>query len=413
MDRDQNRLPYLDALRGCAIIMVILVHTSQAVPPLSSIAHMFAWAGQMGVQLFFLASAYSLCFVQQQPRDTQNPTLGFYIRRYFRVAPLYYVAILFYGAMAMLSAPDGIWAHTENYTAPTIAANTLLIQGFVQNGNNSVVPGGWSVGTEVAFYLVFPVLWNFVQAKKDQQVRRASMLLLAALTICALHVAWLSAHGVTVTNNSFSYFNIANQLPVFALGALAYVLWPKPQNERFPMAAVPLLCLFTTVSVYLAGKDVPFAFSLLPFTAGLAFMQLLRILRALPEIRWLQAVGRQSYSIFLFHFVFAWHVSKAAADVMGTHIPADVLWLLLSGMALLGSYAVAVLIGSQIEKIGIACGHALVRHLSRDQRVYKLRPANAARTHVFDVPMPRRPQPEGLKPFMIPAQRGGQPTLQK
>ena len=415
MDHDQNRLPYIDALRGCAIIMVILVHTSQAVPPLSPLAHVFAWAGQMGVQLFFLASAYSLCFSQHEHGDTQNQTVGFYIRRYFRIAPLYYVAILFYGALAFLSAPNGIWAHTENYTAPTIAANTFLIQGFVPNGNNTVVPGGWSVGTEVAFYLVFPLLWTFVQAKKGQQTRRASMLLVAALAISALHVVWLSAHGATVTNNSFAYFNIANQLPVFALGILSYVLWPKSKNERFPITAVALLCLFTGVSVLLAGKDIPFAFSLLPITAGLAFMQLLRILRALPEIRWLQAVGRQSYSIFLFHFVFAWHVSKAAADVVGLHIPADALWLLLSAMALLGSHAVAVLMGSHVERIGIACGHALARHLSRDQRAYKLRPINAVRRRALDVhvPLPRREQAVGLKPFMIPARRGERPTLHK
>lgn len=381
MNRDRNRLPYIDALRGCAIIMVVLVHTSQAVPGLSSIAGGLAWAGQMGVQLFFLASAYSLCFVQNRPRDEQNPTLEFYIRRYFRIAPLYYVAILFYGAMAMLSAVGGIWANPGNYTASTIAANTFLIHGFVENGNNSVVPGGWSVGTEVAFYLAFPFLWNFIRAGKSRASRRATMLLVAALTISALHVVWVSAHGTAITNNSFSYFNIANQLPVFLLGVLAYALWPeRKEGERFPFAAVALLCFFTVISVLLVAKNVPFAFALLPFTSGLAFMQLPRILRALPEVRWLQSVGRQSFAIYIFHFVFAWHVSKAAVNAAGTTLPADALWLLLCAMALLGSYAVAVVLGSPIERAGIACGHALVRSLSRDQRAYKFRPINIMRT---------------------------------
>ena len=404
MTRDPLRLPYIDALRGCAIIMVVLVHTAQAVPGLSSVARGFAWSGQMGVQLFFLASAYSLCFVQEQQHNHQNPTLSFYIRRYFRVAPLYYVSIVFYGLLAALSPPDGIWAHPGNYTAPTIAANALLIHGFVENGNNSVVPGGWSVGTEVAFYLVFPVLWNFVQRKKDDRLRRVSVPLFAALALSALYVAWNAVHGTVISNNSFSYFNIASQLPVFLLGMIAYVMWPEKKDAGFPHLALPLLLLFATLSVLLVAKNVSFAFSLLPITSGLAFTQVLRILRGLPEIRWLQAIGRQSYAIYIVHFIFAWHLSKALANNFGATIPADALWLLLSTVAIASSYTAAWLIGSPIETLGIACGRVVVRHLSRDQYVrgHLQESTRRMRPEFLPAPIPAVPQLASIKPFIIP-----------
>ena len=407
MTRDHSRLPYIDAMRGCAIIMVILVHTSQAVAGLSPVARGLAWAGQMGVQLFFLASAYSLCFVQDQQRQDQNATLRFCVRRYFRIAPLYYVAIAFYGLIAVTSAPDGIWAHRSDYTGTAIAANTLLIHGFVERANNTIVPGGWSIGTEVAFYLLFPLLWNFVRRNKEECPRRAVFnrtlgLLFAALALSTLYAAWQSAHGAPVSNNSFAYFSIVNQLPVFLLGMLAYSLWPRRSDHaRFPFGALLLLSLFAVISSVLVAAHAPFAFSVLPVTCGLAFMQLLRILRSLPEIRWLQAIGQQSYSLYIFHFVFAWHLSKAMGGMVGARIPADALWLILACVAIAGSYVIALVFGSPIEKLGIACGRIVAARLARTVRPASMadgaRPLVAAGTSLAHAR--RRERPEIRRPL--------------
>jgi peptidoglycan/LPS O-acetylase OafA/YrhL len=50
---NDNRLQWLDSLRGVAILGVVLVHCGQR--PLSSVwLSNFAAAGQYGVQLFFI-----------------------------------------------------------------------------------------------------------------------------------------------------------------------------------------------------------------------------------------------------------------------------------------------------------------------------------------------------------------------
>ncbi len=48
-----EKLDYIDIVRGIAILMVILVHTSQAVNGVSQLVGDINRYGQMGVQLFF------------------------------------------------------------------------------------------------------------------------------------------------------------------------------------------------------------------------------------------------------------------------------------------------------------------------------------------------------------------------
>lgn len=85
---------YIDIVRGVAILGVIAVHSHQGIKNLSTpISWIFNY-GQLGVQLFFIASALTLCLSTRE-RDETSPYY-FYIRRYFRIAPLYYFAIFLY-----------------------------------------------------------------------------------------------------------------------------------------------------------------------------------------------------------------------------------------------------------------------------------------------------------------------------
>ncbi len=155
-----EKLDYIDIARGIAILMVMLVHTSQAVNGVSQLVGDIDRYGQMGVQLFFVASAYTLCFSSVKRSDESQPLVSFLIRRFFRIAPLYYVAIVAYflaesnmHILALIKLPCSL------YNFETIAANILFIHGFVLSANNNIVPGGWSIGTEMAFYLLFPILF--------------------------------------------------------------------------------------------------------------------------------------------------------------------------------------------------------------------------------------------------------------
>ena len=87
------RLDFIDCLRGVAISGFVLVHTGQIIdglpPRLASL-----WRdGGMGVELFFLLSALTLATIyRHRPRNVTT----FLIRRFFRIAPMFYLGAAFY-----------------------------------------------------------------------------------------------------------------------------------------------------------------------------------------------------------------------------------------------------------------------------------------------------------------------------
>ncbi|WP_194967239.1 acyltransferase family protein [Escherichia coli] len=56
-----KKYDYIDVLRALAILGVIAVHASQNIPNLNSVLGGVFNYGQLGVQLFFIASAVTLC----------------------------------------------------------------------------------------------------------------------------------------------------------------------------------------------------------------------------------------------------------------------------------------------------------------------------------------------------------------
>ncbi len=110
-------LGFIDALRGWAFLLVLLLHTSIAVDlgtsgidaRLKSVCQI----GGYGVQLFFVISAFTLFqSLETRSREDRRPWPAFLARRLFRIAPLFWVAILFYLAWYWpgqpFFAPDGV-----------------------------------------------------------------------------------------------------------------------------------------------------------------------------------------------------------------------------------------------------------------------------------------------------------------
>ena len=152
MSNPVRRFSYIDALRGYAILMVIAVHTSQVFPDLPKSLSTILNQGARGVQLFFVTSALTLSMSWVSRKES---ALAFYLRRFFRIAPMFWLAIPFFvwldGTGRTLYAPEGIGVRH-------IAMTAMFVHGLWPDTITSVVPGGWSVADEVIFYALFPVM---------------------------------------------------------------------------------------------------------------------------------------------------------------------------------------------------------------------------------------------------------------
>jgi len=316
--------------------------------------------GQMGVQLFFVASAYTLCLSWQQRRqDETRPVRRFLLRRFFRIAPLYFLGVAVFAGLHF-SQPGPVAA--APYTASNVLANVLLLHGFVPAAQNSIVPGGWSIGVEVAFYALFPLLMG-ARAALPRSVAVLPVTVAAAAAALALNLGVQAATVGVVDNNSAAYFHPLNQLPVFHIG-MAWFEWqrraaPAPHGL---VAGLGVASLLATAWLWRSGLAL--AFALVPVTAGLAFAALASVASGLP-LRWsrglpagLCAVGRLSFAIYVIHVLFAWHALRPLALAGGWR--GDLPYLAALAVVTLLSCGVALGLARWVERPGIALGRALI-----------------------------------------------------
>lgn len=366
MGVEHGKLGYIDALRGIAILMVVLVHTAQTVPNLSQATQAVAIYGQMGVQLFFVASAYTLCLATVQRSNEAGALGAFYLRRFFRIAPLYYVAIALYAALhfASPSVASVTGMERDGYTAGNIAANIFFVHGLVPSANNTIVPGGWSIGTEMLFYLVFPFLFSL--SSKFSLSRVQLIALVAAGIALNLVVQWLLVGPAgALVNNSFAYFSLLNQLPVFLLG-MAVFWWHRldadSQKPTRPFLHWVGFLTLTVVTLLLWKSRWPMAFALIPAVAGLSFLCLLNAARALrTHPAWLRAVGRVSYSMYVFHFLFAWLLMRLVVPKVPAGVPPSVVLVIGFLAAAVLTFLLARVTERLLERPGIALGSVCVK----------------------------------------------------
>ncbi len=363
-----SNLQYIDSLRGVAILMVILVHTSQTVSGLHSYIQTVCNFGQMGVQLFFVLSAFTLCLSMER-RSGQSGLGSFYNRRFFRIAPLYYFGIVFYlffySTINFFS--DDYFFSTDQYTSLNISANLFFFHGFYPPANNNIVPGGWSIGTEMAFYLIFPFL--FLLYKRFREYKAALFLIpVTGLLITYSIFLLLSALGIkNINNDSFYYFNLINQLPVFLLGISFYFMplnfKPKKFLHNIVAFAILIFLLFVAVFVFSRTRDI----TMKPFISGVAFLSLLFVFRTVKflNFEWLQNLGRLSYSIYLFHFVFAWVLSSVIVELLKGSLDSNLLLFICFTVSVLLSAFVANLSSPLIEKPGIHLGNKVLLYFKK------------------------------------------------
>jgi peptidoglycan/LPS O-acetylase OafA/YrhL len=204
---------YIDSLRGYAILGVLAVHSwvFADIRPTTGMSYVFFSCGSRGVQLFFLISTITLFFSYKARQHAEHFTAAnFFIRRFFRIAPMYWVGIVLYNVIV------------ARHSIPLVPS-IFFIFGFSPETINTVFPGSWSVAVEWCFYFALPLL--FVSIRNVL----SAMLLLLGTTLLAHYTYGLYAshYFPFVDKDAVSNFNflwIGNQAPVFALGILLYMV---------------------------------------------------------------------------------------------------------------------------------------------------------------------------------------------
>jgi len=357
-----QRFRYIDGLRGIAILMVILHHAHPYFAHISNYYLPQAFEnivqnGDKGVTLFFVLSAFTLCMSLDKKQKTEyQPVRNYFIRRFFRIVPLYYIAVLAF--MFIKYAP---------VNKSSLIANLLLIHGLNPLWMNSIVPGGWSVGIEVLFYLFFPFLFL-----KLHSATVAVNLTLVSMIVAKLITGLMFRHNAVendATWGVFIYENIISQLPVFLTGICLYRLSVASGQKTI----IPHTYLFIAllIIVHLLGGNIfkvhylfAIVFALAAF--GLSFFPAKIIVNGFTV--W---IGRLSYSLYLMHLLVANLLVKYSITSFTDNATTDI--LIRFGLILSVSIAISILTYHFIELPFQRLGVWLIEHREHRLKQTKLK----------------------------------------
>jgi peptidoglycan/LPS O-acetylase OafA/YrhL len=362
-----EKLAYIDVLRAIAILMVIFVHNSQTVNGLSAQVKSISEYGQIGVQLFFVASAYTLCFSQTKRIDEKNQLRSFFIRRLFRIAPLYYFAICWYFLTDPVNNILKIINVTPHYDLVNVLANIFFIHGFVPFANNNIVPGGWSIGAEMAFYALFPMLFRLFSWAHGKwgMPPLYGLIIVSILLNITVQMAIEKFLSAELIRDPFIYRNLVNQLPVFLMGMTVFFYHQCGHTLQVPIVAQSILFIGLTLFVEeLFDNKQPWILVFVTVCAGISFVILLNIFKELKySNKILEKIGKVSYSMYIFHFGFVWYLVPGLKMNLEGIVEPHLLLTLSFMLAVLGSFWVAKLSYRYIETPGILLGKSLITKL--------------------------------------------------
>lgn len=369
----KQKFESIDIMRGIAILMVLAVHTAQKIEGELIFNTLYSY-GQMGVQLFFVASAFTLCYSMEVRRSNDTSLFNFYIRRFFRIAPGYYFGILIYYSINLLCNLTNVTSAWKNSDNPLdILINILFLNGLYPPANNSVVPGGWSIGTEMLFYLIFPLI--FLIYKLVQKIKFINLLIPLVALILSILIQYaffsITKNPLHFSNNGFIYFSILNQLPVFCVGMSLYFVFKdgllKKIKTRF---AILMLVTLSCLSGYLMFKGLAlntFIYAITPFVSALSFVFLFAILQNKKvKNKTLEKIGVLSYSGYLLHIIFAYFLTEYLSKKM-TFLQADIVMVILYTIVVLLTFPTANIMYKHIELKGTQLGKKVIA--IKDQRL--------------------------------------------
>jgi peptidoglycan/LPS O-acetylase OafA/YrhL len=287
-----RRFGVLDGLRAIAILLVFTAHQRGSLWPV--------FHGATGVTLFFVLSGFLITtlLLREEDRSGRVDFTAFYIRRTFRIYPMFLGTIALYCVLilglGMDAARRGLWVDN----LPYVVWFPEHLPFFRTTDAYPPFSGAWSIGIEEKFYLLWPVL-GFLLLARWKRARVPVLAVLAASSLLTSYVDELM-------------FLAAYQH--LAFGALAAVLLHREATYRVvaTLGRAPVLVATTAAAVLLQfcfGTEVYFygsLYGLHGLVLALVVAGLVTVRARTPGIAWLSSrpmvfLAAISYTFYLVH----------------------------------------------------------------------------------------------------------------
>jgi len=265
-----------DILRLILAFLVYFAHWNILTSQQSSnpVFHLSGYA----VDMFFIVSGFLVFWSFDNDQNIKH----FYIKRFFRIFPLYAILIVLQTFFFIVFSDGGFGQIVKyfvcnivflNFLSPSVSTIFSSMQVDAINGSL------WTLKNEVVFYVLMPLLFRLY---KKWRLYFLAMLYLFSL-FYMLVVDYLGISKLLV--------QFPAQLRLFTVGITLYVMFDKLKNKNiifFVAGSFGLIVLFS-------GNDY-FKFSLYPFLLGIIMIWLVYYVKPI-KIKF-----DFSYSFYILHF---------------------------------------------------------------------------------------------------------------
>ena len=206
----------IHALRGIAALMVFCFHLHHVgLIPLPKSWSLIASRGGLGVELFYVLSAFSLLYSNQKYLQTRDPhwIFDYITKRFFRIAPLFYTMLIVHCLLILI-------VFNGKLDTIRIILNILFIFNFAPKEAEGLVWASWSIGVEVVFYAFLPIVVLSIRS-----IRSAVKLWIVAVLVSYIYRRVLEADPSIPLG--YAHYAFMSQLGVFCGGVLGYWAFDK------------------------------------------------------------------------------------------------------------------------------------------------------------------------------------------
>lgn len=296
-----NRIASLDGFRAISILLVVFSHFRflEGFPP-----NLYAFAKQcdVGVNVFFVISGYLITtlLVKEYQKDNTISFKNFFIKRAFRILPVFFLYILFiccWNAFIDLKISAANFLHAITFTTNFDYDKNWFFGHF------------WTLSVEEQFYLFWPLV--FILFKKNI---KTTVLVLIAYSFVVRVIVYKFQLDRTLFLHPF--FSVSDSILVGALTAILYQETPKLfttiafKNYYLQTLALILIVLFVYTSAHgkLGVISLPFgntiiAISIMYLILSYTQQQSNLIFRFLNH-KTVVHIGVLSYSIYIWQEFF-------------------------------------------------------------------------------------------------------------
>jgi peptidoglycan/LPS O-acetylase OafA/YrhL len=281
----------LDATRGICALLVVAYH-------------FMSWTGigtypSLGlyaVYAFFILSSVTLCLVYGDKFSeivTRPALVRFAVNRAARILPLLCAVAV---ATFVLRVVQGGMAWQEGQSAVLTASGLFA---FGAPGVLANATGAWSVGIEILFYFLFPILCLFLLHRSARWL----ILLAAALLVAQnIHIAFAVGNG-TLVRAWGTYTEMLSFAYYFAVGFAIYKIRFKSRFGLVVGLSVLMLAIGASFASGVTDEVIlsaPYSI-IIPVTMGIGILLIYNSAAHPRAIRAFEFLGAISYSSYLLH----------------------------------------------------------------------------------------------------------------